>query len=137
MHGYDAIVLMDCYEAHKDPAGSGESTPYYHSTADTIATLDLPQTTEAVRAAVSAIGALAGPILSPLDLAVAKAVARPDVKMGWDGGIPPFTVQVSTEKDFSTGVFDLTPPGGTFLRQWVHPGILNDGVDYYYSIRGQ
>jgi Zn-dependent M28 family amino/carboxypeptidase len=135
--GYDAIVLMDCYEAHADPGGSGESTPYYHSVGDTIGTLDLAQTTEAVRSAVAAIGGLAVPILFDLALTVSKGSHRPDVVLAWNGGIPPFTLEASTTKDFSSGVVELTPPAGTFGKQWVHPDVLDDGVDYYYRVRGQ
>ena len=61
--GYSAITFMDCYEAHYDPGGSGETTPHYHKTTDTIATLDLDQTTEAVRAAVATMAILAVPAL--------------------------------------------------------------------------
>jgi Zn-dependent M28 family amino/carboxypeptidase len=133
--GFNGIVLMDCYEAHADPVGSGETTPHYHSTTDTIATLDLAQTTEAVRAAVAAIATLAQPSIAPLVLQVSKDPTAGDVRLSWAGGLPPYIVETCTLRDFSSGVSELTPPGGTTDSEWVHPGVLNDGVDYYYRIR--
>jgi Zn-dependent M28 family amino/carboxypeptidase len=130
--GFDAIVLMDCYEAHQNPGGSGETTPYYHTTSDTIATLDLVQTTEAVRAAVAAIALLGQPILAPFDLHTHRIPASDDMRISWSGGVGPYTLRVSTEPDFSTGVIELTPPGGTMATEWLHAWALNDGIDYYY-----
>ena len=134
--GFNAIILMDCYEAHANPGGSGESTPHYHKTSDTIETLDLAQTTEAVRAAVSATALLAGPILSPVALHVSKIPAGGDVHLLWSGSVPPYRVEACTEKDFSSGVFELTPPGGIAESEWVHTGALLDGQDYFYRVSG-
>ena len=41
--GVPAISPMDCVEAHNEP-GSGEDTPHYHRTSDTIETVHLPFT---------------------------------------------------------------------------------------------
>jgi hypothetical protein len=130
--GFDGIVLMDCYEAHGNP-GSGESTPHYHRTTDTISTLDLAQTTEAVRAAVVAILLLAEPLIT---LSVDKIPATADVHLPWLGGVTPYIVEACTVRDFSSGVTELTPPGGTAETEWRHFGALYDGVDYYYRVRG-
>jgi hypothetical protein len=132
--GYDGIVLMDCYEGHANPGGSGESTPHYHRTTDTIETLDLAQTTEAVRAAVSATAMAAVPILSPVNLRVATVPASGDVRLSWIGGVPPYVLRASTAKDFSSGVVELTPPGGVAATDWIHAGVLDDGADYYYRV---
>jgi hypothetical protein len=134
--GYKGIVLMDCYEAHANPGGSGESTPYYHTTSDTIDTLDLAQTTEAVRAAVAGTAALAAPVVLPLELYVAKLPATGDVLLTWNGGVPPFVAEACAEGNCAGGAFELTPPGGTIASQWLHPGVLNDGQDYYYRVEG-
>jgi len=134
--GYDGVVLMDCYEAHQDPGGSGESTPHYHRTSDTIETLDLAQTTEAVRATVATMALLAGPVELPVVLMMNKIPATGDVYLSWIGGVPPYAVEACTEKDYSSGVLELTPPGGTTGSQWVHSGVLDDGVDYYYQVGG-
>ena len=131
-YGVDAIVLMDCYEAHQNPGGSGESTPHYHKTSDTIATLDLAQTTEAVRGAVAAIALLGQPILAPLDLHTHRNPATGDVRISWSGGVGPYTLMVSTEPEFSSGVVELTPLGGTMAIEWLQAGTLDDGIDYYY-----
>ncbi|UCF68448.1 MAG: M20/M25/M40 family metallo-hydrolase [Acidobacteriota bacterium] len=128
--GYDAIVLMDCYEAHLDPGGSGESTPHYHRTSDTISTLDLAQTTEAVRTTVAAMA-----LLSSTFLDASKLPATASVLLTWDGGVPPYVVEACTVSDCSTGAEELTPPGGTLATEWTHEGVLYDGVDYYYRVR--
>lgn len=47
--GYPAISPMDCVEAHNLGRSSGETTPNYHRTTDTIDTLYLPFTREVVR----------------------------------------------------------------------------------------
>jgi Zn-dependent M28 family amino/carboxypeptidase len=134
--GIAAIVLMDCYEAHLDPGGSGESTPHYHRTTDTIETLDLAQTTEAVRATVATMAVLSQPIVHAVTLEVSKIPAAGDVQLTWIGGVAPYTVEASTERDFSTGIIELTPPGGTGAHTWIHSGALDDGVDYYYRVTG-
>lgn len=134
--GYDGIVLMDCYEAHLDPGGSGESTPYYHSTSDRIGTLDLAQTTEAVRATVALMATLAQPVIAPLTLQVFKVPATEDLRISWAGGVPPYVVESSTSKDFSSGVVELTPAGGTSETEALHFAVLNDGVDYFYLAGG-
>jgi hypothetical protein len=135
-YGISAIVLMDCYEAHQNPGGSGESTPHYHRTTDTIETLDLAQTTEAVRATVAAMAILAQPVVSPVALHVSKVPQAGDVLVSWIGGVPPYTLEACSEQDFSTGVIELTPPGGTSASTWTHSGALDDGVDYYYRVTG-
>jgi hypothetical protein len=134
--GIAAIVLMDCYEAHLDPGGSGESTPHYHRTTDTIETLDLAQTTEAVRATVATMAVLSRPLVRPVTLSVSKVPEAGDVLLSWIGGVAPYTAEACTERDFSTGVVELTPPGGTGAITWIHAGALDDGVDYYYLVTG-
>jgi len=135
-YGISAIVFMDCYEAHQNPGGSGESTPHYHRTTDTIETLDLEQTTEAVRATVAAMAVLSQPVVQPMTLFVSKDAVAGDVVLSWAGGVSPYTVEVCTDPGFSSGVFEITPPGGTEAHGWVHEGALEDGVDYYYRASG-
>jgi hypothetical protein len=132
--GFNAITLMDCYEAHANPGGSGESTPHYHRTTDTLSTLDLAQTTEAARTAVAAIALLAEPLLSPMNVHVAKLPATGDVRLSWSGGIPPYSLEACTTRDFSSSVLELTPAGGTEQTEWLHTGALDDGIDYYYRV---
>ncbi len=134
--GYDAIVLMDCYEAHLDPGGSGETTPHYHRTTDTFATLNLPLTTEAVRATVAATAILAAPFVAPIQLQLAKLPGTSDLQVSWIGGAPPFVVQACALKDFTSGVIELTPPGGTGDADCLHEGTLDDGQDYFYRLTG-
>jgi len=131
-----AIVLMDCYEGHQNPGGSGESTPHYHRTTDTIETLDLDQTTEAVRATVATMALLAQPTVRAMTLLVSKIPGTEDIQFSWDGGVSPYTLEASSERDFSSDVFEVTPPGGTSASTWIHSGVLNDGVDYYYRVSG-
>ncbi len=57
--GFPAITPMDCVEAHNIPA-SGEATPHYHRTSDTIDTVHLPFTTKVVGATVATLAELAG-----------------------------------------------------------------------------
>jgi hypothetical protein len=135
-YGISAIVLMDCYEAHQDPGSSGESTPHYHRTTDTIETLDLDQTTEAVRATVAAMAILSQPFAQEMTLQVNKVAQTQDVLLSWTGGVSPYTLEASTEPDFSGDVFELTPPGGTTAKTWTHSGVLDDGVNYYYRVAG-
>jgi hypothetical protein len=135
-YGISAVVLMDCYEAHQNPGGSGESTPHYHRTTDTIETLDLAQTTEAVRATVAATAILSQPLVRPVTLHVSKVPQLDGVQLSWIGGVPPYVLEASQEKDFSSGVLELTPPGGTSANVWTHAGVLNDGLDYYYRVTG-
>jgi Zn-dependent M28 family amino/carboxypeptidase len=132
--GYDAIVLMDCYEAHADPGGSGESTPHYHRTTDTIATLDLAHTTEAVRATVAATALLAGPFDPTITMQVSKIPATEDLRISWSGNLPPYIVEACPDMDLSSGFVPLTPEGGTSETEWDHAGALTDGVDYYYRV---
>ena len=131
--GYDAIVLMDCYEAHADPIGSGERTTHYHKTTDTIVTLDLDLTTEAVRATVTGMAELAVPLIAPITM-YAVAAASDDVALSWTGGAVNFDVDAATSKDFQAGVTRLTPVDGITDPQWLDVGVLNDGVLYYYQI---
>ena len=56
--GISAITNMDCWEAHN--TGS-ETTPHYHKTTDTVATLNLPCMTQAIQVSVAAVAELAGP----------------------------------------------------------------------------
>ncbi len=59
--GIPAVTNMDCWEAHNGGIG-GESTPHYHRTTDTLATLNLPCMTQAVQVNVAAVADLAGPL---------------------------------------------------------------------------
>jgi Zn-dependent M28 family amino/carboxypeptidase len=130
----DGIVLMNCYEAHANPGGSGESTPHYHRTSDTSATLDLAQTTEAVRAAVAAMAMLATPAATPITLHVYQIPGSLDLRISWDGASPPYVLRTSLTRDFTSGVSELTPPGGTTDTEHFHEGVLADGVTYYYRV---
>jgi hypothetical protein len=134
--GISAIVLMDCYEAHQNPGGSGESTPHYHRTTDTIETLDLDQTTEAVRTTVATMAVLSQASARPMTLLVSKGPGTEDVQLSWDGGVSPYTLEACPTHDFGSGVFEVTPAGGTHANGWTHSGVLNDGVDYYYRVSG-
>ena len=58
--GFPAISPMDCVEAHNFPA-SGEETPHYHRTSDTIDTLYMPFTTKVVGVIVASLADLAAP----------------------------------------------------------------------------
>jgi hypothetical protein len=132
--GFAAVVLMDCYEAHKDPVGSGETVPHYHRTSDTLATLDLDQTTEVVRAVVGIMATLAVPVVTPITLYAVKDVPGNGVTLAWSGGAPNFDAETSTLRDFSANLSTLTPAGGITMSSWSHPGVLGDGVLAYYRI---
>jgi Zn-dependent M28 family amino/carboxypeptidase len=56
--GFPALTPMDCVEAHNLPA-TGESTPHYHRTTDTIDTLHLPFTARVVGLTVATLAELA------------------------------------------------------------------------------
>ena len=127
---------MDCYEGHQNPGGSGESTPHYHRTTDTIETLDLDQTTEAVRATVATMAVLAQPTVQAMTLLLSKVAGTEDIQVSWVGGVSPYTLEASSEPEFSAGIFEITPPGGTSTSTWIHSGVLNDGLDYYYRVSG-
>jgi len=58
--GFPAIIVMDCHEAHM--MMDGETTPHYHQTSDTVATLDLPRMTQVARATTAAAAVLARPL---------------------------------------------------------------------------
>jgi hypothetical protein len=64
VRGFPAIIVMDCREAHLGQ--DGETTPHYHRTSDTIATLDLPRMTEVIRATTATAATLAVPIVRAL-----------------------------------------------------------------------
>ena len=132
--GFDAITLMDCYEAHADPSGSGESTPHYHQPTDTIATLDLDQTTEVVRAMLGTLAELAVPVIEPMTLYGLKGPGTDDVRLTWRGGAINYDVESCPLADFTSGVVSLTPPGGIVATEWVDAGVLGDGVLHYYRI---
>ena len=57
--GLPAITPMDCVEAHNVP-NSGESTPHYHRTTDTVDSLHLPFTTQVAGLIVATLADLAG-----------------------------------------------------------------------------
>ena len=59
--GHPSITPMDCVEAHNIPA-SGETTPDYHRTTDTIGTLHMPFTTRVSAVIVAALADLAVPL---------------------------------------------------------------------------
>ena len=59
--GFAGVTNMDCWDAHNGGIG-GESTPHYHRTTDTIATLNLPCMTQCVQVNVAAAAELAGPV---------------------------------------------------------------------------
>ncbi len=59
--GFAAISPMDCVEAH-NVAASGESTPHYHQTSDTLATLNMPFTTRVAQVLVATLAALGVPV---------------------------------------------------------------------------
>ena len=58
--GIPAISPMDCVEAHNLPA-SGEDTPWYHTSSDTIDTLSMPFTTRVAQVIVGALATWADP----------------------------------------------------------------------------
>lgn len=58
--GIPAISPMDCVEAHNLPS-SGEDTPYYHRSSDTIETLSMPFTTRVAQVIVGALATWADP----------------------------------------------------------------------------
>jgi hypothetical protein len=58
--GFPAIIVMDCHEAHMGM--DGETTPNYHQTTDTVATLDLPRMTQVARATTATAAMLARPL---------------------------------------------------------------------------
>ena len=58
--GIPAISPMDCVEAHNLPA-SGEDTPWYHTSSDTIETLSLPFTGRVTQVIVGALAIWADP----------------------------------------------------------------------------
>ncbi len=58
--GYPAFTPMDCVEAHNLPQ-SGEHTPHYHKTSDTIDTLHMPFMTDVVGVLVGALAQWASP----------------------------------------------------------------------------
>ncbi len=58
--GFAAISPMDCVEAHNIKS-SGESTPHYHKTTDTLATLYMPFTTRVAQVLVATFAALGKP----------------------------------------------------------------------------
>ena len=64
--GYSAVTNMDCWDAHN---GGGESTPHYHRSTDTVATLNLDCMTEVVQVNVASVAELA----IPFDRHVLKA----------------------------------------------------------------
>ena len=59
--GIPAITAMDCVEAHNLPL-SGEETPHYHKTTDTLDTLHLPFTTRVAGVVVATLASLAEPV---------------------------------------------------------------------------
>ena len=135
--GFPAVILMDCYEAHLDPTGTGETVPHYHRTTDTSATLDLDEATEAVRTVVGTMATLAVPVVTPITLYAVKDTAGNAVTLSWTGGAPNFDADVCPLRDFSSGVSRLTPTGGITATLWSHPGVLGDGVLYYYQVSRQ
>jgi hypothetical protein len=60
--GIPAIAPMDCVEAHNMPA-SGETTPHYHQTSDTLATLHMGFTTRVASVLLATLSAWGEPIL--------------------------------------------------------------------------
>ena len=58
--GIPAISPMDCVEAH-NVSSSGEDTPYYHRSSDTIETLSMPFTTRVAQVIVGALATWAEP----------------------------------------------------------------------------
>ncbi len=58
--GFPAISPMDCVEAH-NIGSSGESTPHYHRTSDTIDTLHMPFTTKVAGVIVASFADLGDP----------------------------------------------------------------------------
>jgi leucyl aminopeptidase len=62
--GYSAITNMDCWESHN---WGGETTPHYHRTTDTIETLNMDCTTEAVQVNIACVADLAGPLTLTAD----------------------------------------------------------------------
>jgi len=59
--GFPSISPMDCVEAHNLPE-SGEQTPHYHQTSDTLATLYMPFTTRVAGVIVATFAVLGGPV---------------------------------------------------------------------------
>ncbi len=57
--GIAAVSLMDCWDAHN---GGNENTPYYHTSGDTIDTLNLDCMTQAVQVNMAAVAELGGPL---------------------------------------------------------------------------
>jgi hypothetical protein len=57
--GFPAVSPMDCVEAHNVPS-SGEETPHYHQTSDTVDTLDLGFTRRVVGVVVATLGSWSG-----------------------------------------------------------------------------
>jgi hypothetical protein len=57
--GFPAISPMDCVEAH-NVGSSGEDTPHYHQTTDTIETLHMPFTTRVTGVIVATLAVWAG-----------------------------------------------------------------------------
>ncbi|MFC2172541.1 M28 family metallopeptidase [Acidobacteriota bacterium] len=131
--GYSAVVLMNCYEAHRGL--DGESTPHYHRTTDTIATLDLDQTTEAVRTTVAAMAILAVPVVPPITLYGLHGTQPEDVLLSWSGGAPNFDAEACQIKSFDVGIMTLTPAGGIQDSVWTHGGVMFDGLPYYYKVK--
>lgn len=59
--GFPAISPMDCVEAH-NIAASGEETPHYHRTSDTMASLHMPFTTRVASVIVATFADLGEPV---------------------------------------------------------------------------
>jgi hypothetical protein len=60
--GFPAISPMDCVEAHNEPITSGESTPHYHRSTDTIETIHMPFTTRVTGLIVATFADLGEPL---------------------------------------------------------------------------
>jgi len=128
--GYPAVILMDCYEAHM---GAGETVPHYHRTTDTIGTLDLDRTTEAVRATVAAMAVLAVPWCrhhaprreGPGPRRDAPVVDRRRAQLGR---------RCLPRQGVRRGRHASHAPAGLTDTWWPHAGTLGDGVLRYYRV---
>jgi hypothetical protein len=67
---------------------------------------------------------------------VNKSGAGPDVIIEWSDGVAPFEVFISNNVDGSGFNFAVPDATGIMVDTWTHAGVLGDGMDYSYIVRG-
>lgn len=112
--GYSAVTNMDCWDAHN---GGGETTPHYHRTSDTIATLNLDCMTQVVQVNIASVAELAHP-----SSAVGIADNLPTSSVG--STLPSLTIQPNPVAPSTTLSYYVPTKGPVSLRIYSASGRL-------------